>query len=141
MEDTRLRALIQEMIDTQQKKDLYGVAKVPFHTHNGIDSPTLQPTTVTTTTIAYSGYINNDGTSTNVPTGWTSVKNSTGNYTITHNLGITTYNVVATSAGGAERTMANYGQTSTTFTINALNVGAGPSNIDTDFTFVLVLYS
>lgn len=35
MEDDK----IQQAIDTQQTADQYGVAKTPYHTHNGTDSP------------------------------------------------------------------------------------------------------
>lgn len=49
MNEAQIRQLVQEMIDAQQDKDLYSVAKTPYHTHNGIDSPKI-PNGVTTVT-------------------------------------------------------------------------------------------
>lgn len=44
----------------------------------------------------YGGMINDSGTVIALPSGWSSVRNSTGNYTVTHNLGSAGYVVVGT---------------------------------------------
>ncbi len=41
----------------------------------------------------YAGKVNADGTASKLPSGWTSAKGATGNYTVTHNLGHTNYAV------------------------------------------------
>lgn len=75
MPEDRIRQIVQEMIDAQQTKDQYEVAKTSYHTHNGIDSPRLGvsagivpltvedgATTVTpTTTISFTGATVTDG--------------------------------------------------------------------------------
>lgn len=46
MNEDQIRKIVQEMIDAQQIKDQYNVAKTPYHTHNGLDSPKLNASTV-----------------------------------------------------------------------------------------------
>ncbi len=46
-------------------------------------------------TPVYGGQVASDGSAVSLPIGWTSARNSTGRYTITHNLGTTAYAVVA----------------------------------------------
>ncbi len=41
MNEQQIRQLIQQMIDQNANKAQYGVAKTPFHDHNGINSPKL----------------------------------------------------------------------------------------------------
>lgn len=65
----------------------------------------------------YAGSVNSGGTAIALPAGWSSVKNSTGDYSVTHNLGITAYIAVACIGVGV-RFLAVSAQTSTRFDIN-----------------------
>lgn len=80
------------------------------------------------------------GTANKIPAGWSSVKNSTGNYTITHNLGNTRYVVLLTPflspAGGVTVILSAMASTSFTVeTFSVLNAAA-----DVPFTFMLFPY-
>jgi hypothetical protein len=44
--------------------------------------------------VTYSGHINSGGTTGTLPTGWTVAHNGTGDYTVTHNLGVANIPVV-----------------------------------------------
>lgn len=70
----------------------------------------------------YVGYVQFDGTAVRLPSGWTSVKNSTGSYTVTHNLGTTNYVVILT--GAAINTVATV-ETRTTIDFSYLTTVSG----------------
>lgn len=64
----------------------------------------------------FAGVVASDGTGVILPTGWTSVQNGTGDYTITHNLGSGSYVVVASPITGHFRCQIAV-QTANTFQI------------------------
>lgn len=71
----------------------FGVNPVPFHTHNGIDSPVIKQPIYT-----YIGQVNDDGSPGPLfPPKWTVSRDSNSNYIIVHNLGTTKYSFFATS--------------------------------------------
>lgn len=84
----------------------------------------------------YSGRVDSGGAAgTPFPTGWTSVKNSTGNYTVTHNLGTTAYAPVVSAVGSTAVTARVPG-------INANNVqvyttDSAGSLVDSAFSFII----
>ena len=77
------------------------LANFQQHRHTGTDSPKvsyLDLTNVPAPTIPqtyYTGVVTSNAAGTPFPTGWTVVNGSTGEYTITHNLGTTDYTVSA----------------------------------------------
>ena len=88
-------------------------------------------------TKVYGGQVNSAGTAVYLPTGWSSVRNAAGNYTITHNLGTTSYAPVVSLNGSTTLSI-------TAITINANNfsviafVPASGVNTDSAFNFVVV---
>lgn len=70
------------------------------------------------------------------PSGWTSAKNSTGDYTITHNLGTTDYTVVATSLNDYT-VMEILTQNSNNVNIRSFVTTTG-ALIDSGFNFILI---
>lgn len=93
---------VQQMIQAFAQQQQFGPAVVPFHTHNGIDSPTIKsPIT------SYMGQVSIGGGAGPVfPKGWTVTETAFGQYTIIHNLGYldNNYTVYASSVD----TVANY---------------------------------
>lgn len=68
---------------------------------------------------------------------WTVAKNSTGNYTITHNLGFTNYVPIVTASDTASRTICVSGETSTKFDVETYT-DAG-TQTDTAFNFIVYI--
>jgi len=67
-----------------------------YHKHTGSDMTQKIGNAVT----IYHGRVEETGDEgTPFPTGWTSVKNSTGRYTVTHNLGTTNYTLLISGQG------------------------------------------
>ena len=87
--------------------------------------------------VFFVGRITSAGVATYLPTGWTSAKNATGKYTITHNLQTTNYGVVlsTTSTLATEHDLNTL--TSTAFSIELLLNG---TFADGAFNFILVKY-
>lgn len=83
-----------DLMNSQQSP--YAPAKVPFHTHNGVDAPPVFQSTFT-----YIGFIGLDGTVGILPDGWSVNHDSTGDYIITHNLNTFSYSVVASPVGNS----------------------------------------
>lgn len=92
-----------------------------------------QPAATTT----YSGAVASGGTAgTPFPSGWSVAKNSTGNYTVTHNLGTSSYVVVATIKSGGKQIL-NSDISNNTFDI--LTYNASGSAVDGAFGFILIV--
>ena len=124
--------IVQDELKKQQRTDMFSVAKVPFHTHNGIDSPPLRGSTTGT---VYYGFVNNSTSAgTPFPEGWSVVNNGTGDCTITHNLGTTEYVVLATSEGTASIMSP---QTRNTNTISIFSYSTAGTSQSTDFFFAV----
>jgi len=68
---------------------------------------------------------------------WTVAKNSSGNYTITHNLGFTNYVAIVTAVDTASRTICVSGETSTKFDVETYT-DAG-TQTDTAFNFIVYI--
>lgn len=83
----------------------------------------------------YPGHVAFGGSpSTPFPTGWTSVHNSTGSYTVTHNLGTTLYAVEFTAFSQLSFFQIT-AQGANSFTVGTNNLGG--SSADTEFYFTL----
>lgn len=79
---------VKQMIEEYAQTSVFTVARVPYHLHNGIDSPLLP----STSTNLLSAHVKSDGTALKpFPAGWTVSTSATGIYTIVHNLGTTDY--------------------------------------------------
>lgn len=91
------RQEVQAMIQATKANEQFSLNRMPFHTHNGKDSPFIYLPTV-----AYAGYIQGDGTLSRTapfPSGWNLSHPGNGQYGIQHNLGSTFYVVTATAIG------------------------------------------
>ena len=109
------------------------------HNHSGGDSVRIKYSdlsgTPTGATI-FSGSVALNGTALNLPTGWTSAHNSDGYYTITHNLGYATYNLVITINDDFNLPKI-FTKAAATFEVKIVNPTAA-AFIDSAFDFVLV---
>lgn len=86
---------------------------------------------------AYGGVINSNGTSSVIPSGWTSGLASH-KFTVTHNLGTTDYGVTATPTNILGHTEV-FGFTSTKFDVQIFDASA--SLVDVSWAFVLAVNS
>jgi len=68
---------------------------------------------------------------------WSVAKNSSGNYTITHNLGFTNYVPIVTASDTASRTICVSGETATKFDVETYT-DAG-TQTDTAFNFIVYI--
>lgn len=82
----------------------------------------------------YGGILAANGVGT-LPTGWSAVHNSTGSYTITHNLGTTSYTVTAALFAGSTGYVIPQDHLINTFNVFTYNVSS--SSADTAFSFIL----
>jgi hypothetical protein len=111
------------------------------HNHSGGDYVKINYSNLSglpTIPTMFSGSVAANGTALDLPTGWTSAHNSDGDYTVTHNLGYATYNVVLTTSGDYGMIKIN-GKGATTFGVRNLDP-TGAFLLDTKFDFVLVKY-
>ena len=85
----------------------------------------------------YGGQVNSAGTGVYMPSGWSSVRTSLGLYTITHNLGTTSYSVVANLLVNALTGREAHIQSlsANTFAVYTFN---GATTEDLNFNFVVV---
>lgn len=90
---------------------------------------------------SYGGVVGSTGTAgTPFPSGWTSVKNVTGDYTVTHNLGTANYVVVGSAISGGKVFL--WSQSSSDGNqFNVLTFSSGGTGTDTTFSFIMVLTS
>lgn len=105
-----------------------------YHKHLGYDGSDKLPQFV------FPGYVKSDGTSAApyfLPSGWTCTKTGTGAYTITHNLGTLSYNVVLSVGGATVGLPVIYTIALTNFTLSTFSSGAALQN--QDFTFIVTL--
>ena len=118
-------AQIQQMISASGANSQFKLDRIPFHTHNGKDSPFIFLPTV-----AYAGLVQGDGTVSRTapfPSGWNLSHPGNGQYGIQHSLGSTFYTVVATAVGVSANARPMVpritSQTSSSFTITWLSPG------------------
>lgn len=135
---------IKNEIQRSATQAQYGVVPIPFHKHTGNDSPKISYNSLTdlptSSQTSYGGYIEANGTVGGgfpLPTGWTSVKNSTGDYTITHNLNTGDYVVTAICAnGGAVIAVGPSGRTANSVTFVTYTLTG--VQVDQPFMFILL---
>lgn len=113
-----------------------GPNTVPFHTHNGVDSPLLPSST--TVQKVYAGYVVAGGTKGNAfPPGW-SVALSVATYTVTHNLGLTAsgYSAIVTPVTSVTLFGHITAQAANTFSFR-LTSTSGTNSTSDDASFIL----
>ena len=81
----------------------------------------------------YGGQVSSTGTAVYLPSGWSSSRSALGNYTITHNLGTTSYAPVVTASGGGTHA-AYFALATNSFQVATTNTGA---LIDAAFAFTV----
>lgn len=114
---------------------------VRAHRHTGQDSLQVDYNSLlnkpTTTSSAFAGSVHSSGTATFLPTGWTSSVGGMGgfHYTITHNLGTTSYAAAFTVAGPG--VVLSLTPSASSFDVVVCDLGGSPQNFA--FTFILVL--
>lgn len=140
--------LVDRGIKKAQTASAFMTTLVPFHTHNGVDSSKIKykdliglPTQNST----YGGSVSGaSGAAIMLPTGWTSAKINPGSYTVTHNLGVTNYVVVANPLSTNPIADSCYATVQepmdpTMFTVQFTNDTGSTTAINTDFNFVLFI--
>lgn len=111
-----------------------GIQQVPFHTHNGIDSPVISSTPTASYNI---GYVTAAGAAGGFfPSGWTVSLIAGGHYQITHNLGTTNYAALVNAVQTACFARINSPGTAT---FDVILTDASGSNTSTDFNFGVFL--
>lgn len=121
----------------------FGVAKVPYHIHNGTDSPEI-----VSPSVSYIGFIPYeapyDTTATLqfcIPGGWSARQDSTGVYTVVHNLGGITNSNFYSFVANATQSTNNVVTPVVTMFENEVTVSwfdtATQLAIDTSFCFIL----
>lgn len=148
-EFTKLESLIAYAGNIAQviinKKGIYGVnssftnvvAQRFFYGQDSFGNIIPQPQ-------SFVGIIKGDGTGAWLPPGWSSVKNSTGNYTITHNLNSHTYTVMVTPINSYYNLSINnfitntFDVYSTKYSFDGTGLFTTISPVDGDFTFTLL---
>jgi hypothetical protein len=97
------------------------------------------PTWQNTAQKVFGGSVNSSGTALSLPSGWSCGLNSTGVFTVTHTLGTSNYNVVASLMfGGANTIEVPYASLGTNdFGVNTYTLSGSASSAG--FSFVLVL--
>jgi hypothetical protein len=128
-----LKKTIQKSIDLSQQQAGYGFSLIPYHTHDGVNSPKL-PTPPAAATTTYGGYIK---TSSVLPTGWSVTNPSTGNYTVTHSLNSTSYAVSCTPFGLGRLRLVSIDANS--FQINYRDAAMADANIDWSFVLTKIV--
>ena len=165
MTEEEIKNLIQQTIDQNSTSNQFAVSDTPFHTHNGSDSMALKftrmfdvPTSYYqqagksvlvnstetglifgTVQSGYGGIVASNGTAVKLLSGWSSSRGGTGQYTVTHNLGLATnsYAVTVTPLydAGAIPKLDNINANS--FDVNII-AQSGGSLEDSAFAFILL---
>jgi len=139
MDEQKIRQIVQQEIARSSNGARFTVNNIPFHTHDGVNSPSIFSPTIT-----YTGFVPYDGLVANtpfvfLPSGWT-VELQVGNiYKITHNLGTEYYSVQACMTGPESNDLFNpiticqdnYFEISWSY-------NSGSLTLQTDFHFTLV---
>lgn len=132
----------QDVFRQMQGQNSFGMSQVPYHTHNGTDSPLIY-----SPTIQYTGFVPDNadlsGTTTGgfvfFPAGWSVEHTATGLYTITHNLDTPFYTTMVTlsdiDVGGAESRAINF---NTYIEVATFDINGDPADISFDFLVTVV---
>ena len=154
MTPQQIESLIDQKIAASQVRGQFGVSATSQHTHNNIDSLNIarQPFAVTgqglNGLVMYAGACDSGGNKlTPFPVGWSVVKNSTGDFTITHNLNTKSYvvffNAIASSTGsdlGVTFILKEtVGLNSFEFESGYVNNNGISTAIGTDFEFLVII--
>ena len=141
MDELKIRNLIREEIQRSAGQSQFRLNAIPFHTHNGTDSPY-----VFTSTVQYTGYVPSDADISGAsidgfllfPQGWT-MEVASDTYTITHNLNTEYYTVVfcATSTVAADGVAPQTVCSANSFDVSWQNTAGTKSA--TDFHFLLTV--
>lgn len=99
MDEKQIRQIVRDEQSRNTNGGRFGLNTIPFHTHNGTDSPSIF-----SPTIVYTGYVPADGLVNDspfvfLPTGWTVELQAGYIYKITHNLNTDFYTVTACQTG------------------------------------------
>jgi hypothetical protein len=86
----------------------------------------------------YHGRVNGDGSQISLPAGWTSSRVSTGEYLITHNIGMNIYTVNVSVYGGTSNLVSNLGTTNPLTSFKVYVKTTAGSATDSAFHFILV---
>lgn len=84
----------------------------------------------------HSASVSSAGVGTGLSNGWSAAKDSTGVYTVTHNLGVDTYSVVVTPVGAVRRSYSVSSKGADSFTVSIYDE-ATAAVADTAFDFIL----
>lgn len=139
MKEKELDNKIDNAIEFSKFRSGFGPTLVPFHEHTGVDSPRIDYKNLvgsSGSTTHYIGAIQSNVAGTPFPTGWSVVNNSTGIYTITHNLGNTTYVVIASGLGSAGVPVIS-ARNATTFVISWYSLAANLQSMDFNFDLII----
>jgi len=90
----------------------------------------------------YAGHVASDGSAVRLPSGWTSSKTNTGTYSIIHNLGTTSYVVVAVPSPSSNTvpTISAGPVSANSFTVYALDADVDAALKDLAFMFIVIAY-
>lgn len=110
------------------------------HNHSGGDSVKIKYSDlIGGPGMIYTGAVTAAGASDNLPDGWSSVRDDTGKYTITHNLNNASYNVVAFPTADEWPILRLQTKVANNFSIWSL--GADTLDyVSVPFNFIVVLY-
>lgn len=129
---------------TQALAQQFGVSIIPNTRSTGSDSPQVDYNNLLNKPASaavpiYSGMVVSGGTAGSFfPSGWTVTDDGTGHYTVTHNLGTTSYSVVANAVAEGLLTTI-YSHLSDSFDIVIVNLSNSPT--DSDLYFILTTQS
>lgn len=120
---------IDQKINDAQQTATYGVSLIPYHTHNGTDSPKLDLPKV------YGGTFNSSGVKgTFFPSGWSVSRTAAGRYQVTHKLKTANFTVVCTPVNAVAVYVPSI--TSTTFNIYATTFAGAFNDIGINFVVI-----
>ena len=132
-----LNSQIQSGIQQSQMQAALGVSPVPYHTHDGVNSPRLA---VSDSSSVFSGAVNSDGTAgAFMPTGWTTSHLGSGRYAIT--TGKSSANCVCAATPVSQFAYYNVTYSATSPQIIFWFVQWGPygeRGVDTSFNFIAI---
>ena len=89
--------------------------------------------------VVFGGYVDSAGTAEQVPSGWSATRDSLGNYTVTHNLGLNTANDLSIGLAVEENGQTNISVTAVGTNSFSVRTITSDANADEDWWFVATL--